>query len=1157
MAFVPPTAVSPPQGLLDFPSMEEAILRYWDEIRAFETQLQLTRGLPRYNFFDGPPFATGLPHYGHMLAGTIKDVVCRYQAMNGRYVERRFGWDCHGLPVEYEIDQLLGVKSPADVVERIGIARYNRECRGIVMRYSREWQTVVRRSGRWVDFANDYKTMNLLFMESVWWVFKQLFDQGLVYEGTKVMPYSTACATPLSNFEANLNYKDVQDPTCIVSFPVIIPLDNHENGGSLDVNVTPERIRMWQERVAVHGDVRLVAWTTTPWTLPSNLGLCVNPDLTYLLCTAEAGKDPAYFVAEPLVSTLFPPENVEGGKASKQKRPTHIVLDSFKGSELAGLRYEPLFSYFSDGYAKTHACWKVVADDYVTADSGVGIVHLAPFFGEDDYRVGINNSIVKKDGEHVCPIDESGHYYPVVTDFSGMYVKDADKHILRNLKERGRLVSQSTCTHSYPFCWRSETPLIYRAVPSWFVRVEAIKKEIIACNAQATWVPKVIQDKRFHNWLENARDWSISRNRFWGCPIPVWVSADRTQVVVIGSIQELSERAGLSLTKISDIHRDNLDHITIPDPRGEEYPPLRRIEPVFDCWFESGSMPYAQKHYPFNAKYKIWGLERFQQEFPADFVAEGLDQTRGWFYTLLIISTALFKRPPAMNCIVNGLVLASDGQKMSKRKRNYPPVEEVISRYGADAMRLYLINSPAVHAQDLRFREEGVRDIVKDLFVPWYNSFCFLAQQVIRYEGVTGRPFKTFQLHHELPLFEAELQRRVGNVLDMWILAELEHLTGVVRREMEGYRLYTVLPDLVNFINDLTKWYIKLNRDALKGDEGDEAALLSLNVLSYVLLCLCRLMAPYTPFLCDWLYLQLRPLLTLDGIMEEQRFSSIHFWTVPKYDTPIFRFSQEPRIREKVDAMKKVLTLARMVRRDKCNVASFKMPLSHLIIAHDDPSLLHEVESLATYIQADLNVVDLEFRVGAEGLAKLNVIPDFMAIREVYRGDKEKLRDVINASKEFCANFANRMECVQELRQIGSCTYEGIVITSDFCKVVLEPIEHPGQASATDANGFLCVFDTVITHDLQVRATERALFSLTQKLRRAAKLVLTDEADVYVHTVREGKELLTDMVASLKARVNGTIAVGVPPRTPDAMLSLDMDLLKCEASILQRASLNM
>ena len=599
-----------------------------------------------FTFYDGPPFATGLPHYGHILAGTIKDTVTRYACMSGKSVERRAGWDCHGLPVEYEIDQTLNITHRDQVLE-MGIDKYNETCRSIVTRYTKEWEETVTRLGRWIDFENDYKTMDPTFMESVWWVFAQLYDKQLVYQGYKVMPYSTACGTPLSNFEAGLNYKDVRDPAVVVSFPIV-------------------------------GDeeVSFVAWTTTPWTLPSNLALCVHPDMEYIKILDKTSNK-KFILAKSRLSQLFPIMN-----NTKKWKPTmaaelYEIQEAMVGKDLVGKTYTPLFDY----YAKTPEAknyYRVLSDTYVTEDAGTGIVHQAPAFGEDDYRVCMAHEVIFKGADLPCPVDANGLFTdPVGEPVKGMHVKQADDTLLKMIKEAGRLVQKDNLDHSYPFCWRSDTPLIYKAVPSWFVKVEEIRDRLVANNKLTYWVPTSVGEGRFHSWLADARDWAVSRNRFWGTPIPIWTNKDMSEVVCISSIDQLAELSGV---RVEDLHRETVDKVTIPSKKNPGTT-LERVEEVFDCWFESGSMPYAQQHYPFENRREL------EDNFPADFIAEGIDQTRGWFYTLLVLSTSLFGKPPFKNLIVNGLVLASDGQKMSKRKKNYPDPMEVVSKYGADALR--------------------------------------------------------------------------------------------------------------------------------------------------------------------------------------------------------------------------------------------------------------------------------------------------------------------------------------------------------------------------------------------------------------------------------------------------------------------------------------
>ena len=565
----------------DFPQGEEEILKWWEERDTFRESVRRSEGKPLYSFYDGPPFATGLPHYGHILAGTIKDIVCRYAHQTGHHVPRRFGWDCHGLPIEHEIDKLHKINSKEDVL-KMGIDTYNKECRSIVMRFSKEWEVTVKRCGRWIDFENDYKTMNTSFMESEWWVFKTLHEKGLVYRGFKVMPYSCALNTPVSNFEVQQNYKEVDDPAVVCAFPLV---DEPET--------------------------KLLAWTTTPWTLPSNLALCVHPEKEYVKVKDEASGD-VYVMMGARMAQVYP--GIDDPKKKKDVAKKFTELGRFVGADLAGKQYSPPFDYFES--RRAGGAFRVITGDFVTEDAGCGIVHCAPAFGEEDYKVCLTHGVIRKGEKLVCPIDDNGRYTSEVPDFAGKFVKDADKEITKLLKARGKMVQIGVVKHSYPFCWRSDTPLIYRAVPSTFINVESIKQKLLDNNGKTYWVPGFVKEKRFHNWLEDARDWAVrrnrfwgtplhtaqflftprnshsqvSRNRFWGTPIPMWISADGQETVVIGSIEELEQRSGKKIG--DDIHREFLDDIELPSAEGRG--PLRRVDEVFDCWFESGSMPYAQ-----------------------------------------------------------------------------------------------------------------------------------------------------------------------------------------------------------------------------------------------------------------------------------------------------------------------------------------------------------------------------------------------------------------------------------------------------------------------------------------------------------------------------------------------------------------------------------
>ena len=868
----------------NFPEEEEKILQLWQELNAFQECLKQSAKRPKFTFYDGPPFATGKPHYGHILAGTIKDIIPRWMHQHGFHVERRFGWDTHGLPVEYEIDKKLGIKGPEDVA-KMGIAAYNQECRSIVMRYSSDWEFIIGRLGRWIDFKKDYKTLYPWYMESIWWVFKQLWEKGLIYKGFRVMPYSTGCTTPLSNFEASQNYKEVNDPAVIVSFP----LDEDPS-------------------------VCMIAWTTTPWTLPSNLALCVHPDLQYVK-VKENSSGKVYIMMEARLVSLF--------KAEKE----YEILAKMRGADLKDKGYKPLFNYFA--HLKSKGAFRVLCDTYVTEESGTGVVHQAPYFGEDDNRVCLAAGVIQKSSnqEIVCPLDDTGKFVDPVADFKGLYVKDADKEIVKKLKAEGRLVNASQTKHSYPFCWRSDTPLLYRAVPSWFMRVQQMTKTLLEMNDKTYWVPESIREGRFANWLRDARDWNLSRNRYWGTPIPVWMSEDGEEAVCVGSIDELEKLSGV---RVTDLHRDKVDQIEIPSRR-PGCAPLKRIPEVFDCWFESGSMPYAQCHYPFENK------KEFEDSFPADFIAEGTDQTRGWFYTLLVLSTALFNKPPFKNLIVNGLVLASDGAKMSKSKQNYPDPLIVVNKYGADALRLYLINSPVVKAESLKFKEDGVRDILKDVFLPWFNAYRFLLQNIESYNSRNQTPFLWS---------ETDGLGQSDNVMDKWIVSFTQSLLAFVKQEMAAYRLYTVLPRLMKFIDNLTNWYVRTNRKRIKGENTTEQdCRCALDTLFSVVYAMVRVFAPFTPFLTEHMYQNLKGLIDWSGEDKSPKDrASVHFLMIPQAREDLINLD----IERSVNRMQTVIELGRVMRDRK--TLPLKYPLPELVLIHTDEQCLQDVQSLEVII---------------------------------------------------------------------------------------------------------------------------------------------------------------------------------------------------------------
>ncbi|KAK1257396.1 Valine--tRNA ligase [Acorus gramineus] len=1050
-----------------FPSEEEKILSFWEDIKAFETQLKRTEHLPEYIFYDGPPFATGLPHYGHILAGTIKDIVTRYQSMSGWHVTRRFGWDCHGLPVEHEIDKKLGINSRKDVIE-MGIGRYNEECRSIVTRYVAEWEKVVTRVGRWIDFKNDYKTMDPNFMEGVWWVFSKLYEKGLVYRGFKVMPYSTGCKTPLSNFEANQNYKDVSDPAITVAFPLVDDPDN----------------------------ASLVAWTTTPWTLPSNLAICVNPNMVYVK-VRDKSTGSVYIVAESRLSQLpskKPKVDVPNGPAknsnpsnSKAKVPAndkvkegvdnkfYDLIEKFPGASLVGKKYVPLFDYFLEF---SDVAFKVISASFVTEESGTGLVHCAPAFGEDDYHACLAYNVIRKGEDLIVAVDDDGCFTEKVWDYSGRHVKDADKDIINTVKAKGRLVSSGNIMHSYPYCWRSDTPLIYRAVPSWFVAVEQLKEQLLESNKQTYWVPEYVKEKRFHNWLENARDWAVSRSRFWGTPLPIWISEDGEEKVVIDSIHKLEKLSG---EKVTDLHRHFIDHITIPSSRGPEFGVLRRVEDVFDCWFESGSMPYAYIHYPFE------NVELFENNFPGHFVAEGLDQTRGWFYTLMVLSTALFGKPAFRNLICNGLVLAEDGKKMSKRLNNYPSPTEVIGDYGADALRLYLINSPVVRAEPLRFKKDGVFGVVKDVFLPWYNAYRFLVQNAKRLEVEGLEPFVPIDL---------STLRESSNVLDQWINSATESLVCFVRQEMDAYRLYTVVPYLLKFIDNLTNIYVRFNRKRLKGRTGEEDCRISLSTLYHVLLATCKAMAPFTPFFTEILYQNLRKVS--EGCEE-----SIHYCSFPSPGG-----QREERIEQSVTRMMTVIDLARNIR-ERHN-KPLKSPLREMVVVHSDKDFLEDITGkLRVYVMEELNIRSVVPCSDLLKYASLRAEPDFSVLgKRLGKSMGVVAKQVKTMSQADILAF----ELAGEVTFSGHCLkISDIKVVRDF-KRPADMMEK--DMDATGDGEVLVVLDLRPDHSLFEEGVAREVVNRIQKLRKKAGLEPTDLVDVYFKPVDDDKNVLESVVTS-------------------------------------------
>ena len=984
---------TPTQGPFSFVEAEHEVLAFWQKEGIFEESLAQTRDGAPYIFYDGPPFATGLPHHGHLVASTIKDIIPRYFTMKGRYVSRRFGWDCHGLPVEHEIDKQLGL-SAQDAVEKLGVKGYNDACRGIVQRYTQEWRSTITRLGRWVDFDHDYKTMDPWFMESVWWVVKQLFDKGLVYQGQKIVPVSTALGTGLSNFEANLNYKEVQDP----AITVLLKLSDE--------------------------DAHLAIWTTTPWTVPSNLAVCVNPELSYAK-VRDSERNVTFYLAE-------------GRVAAYGERHALEVLEVVPGSALAGRCYEPAFTYFEEQRAA--GAFTVITGDYVTADDGTGLVHQAPAFGEDDYNAFRAAGLEA----FAMPVGLDGRFDAQVPDFAGQHVKDADREIIRHLKESGALYEQDVIVHSYPFCYRSETPLIYRAVPSWYVKVEQLKDRLLAANRQVRWVPDHIQEGRFGKWLDGARDWAISRNRVWGTPLPLWVNDETGTVHCIGSREEL---AALTGTLVDDLHREFVDDLTFT--KDGEPGVYRRVPEVLDCWFESGSMPYAQLHYPFE------NAELFEQGFPAEFIAEGLDQTRGWFYTLTVLGVALFDQPAFRNVIVNGLVLAEDGTKMSKSKRNFTPPDDLMERYGADALRLYLINSGLVRAEEQRFSDTGVRELTRRALLPWYNAFNF------------------FHTYAELDGFTPAQLAEPTAVLDRWILSRLQTLKATVGEEMEGYRLYNVVPRLFEFIEELTNVYIRYNRERFWTEGPSEDKTAAFSTLYRALLELSQTMAPFAPFLSETLYQRLRDLWDRSALPR-----SVHLCAYPEAEAA----RMDPRLEVAVDRMQQVILLGRQ-KREEARLG-LRQPLAKLTVIHRDGTLLDDIRALEVELARELNVKEIAYSTDEGAFIRLYAKANF----------KQLGRRLGKEMKRYAAAIAALgPEALEAFVETGTLELEG----ERFGEGDLEVFREPQPATEALSNRFITIdLSTELTPALRQEGLAREVVNRIQRARKDADFHVSDRITV-------------------------------------------------------------
>jgi isoleucyl-tRNA synthetase len=978
----------------DLPAVERRVLEHWATDKTFEASVNMrpsgTNGDNEYVFYDGPPFANGLPHYGHLFTGYVKDLVPRYQTMRGRRVERRFGWDCHGLPAEVEAEKQLGITQKSQIVE-MGVEKFNDACRTSVLKYTKDWERYVTRQARWVDFDNDYKTLDPDYMESVMWAFKTLYDKGLVYEGFRVLAYCYRCETPLSNTETRMDdvYRDRQDPTLTVWF-----------GVEADPAAENELLR---------GALNVGVWTTTPWTLPSNLALAVGPDIEYAVLT----KDGTSFVVGAARLEAYARELVDF---------EHV--GTVLGRDLVGRRYTPLYDFLVEQAGDN--AYQVLGADFVTTEDGTGVVHLAPAFGEDDQNVCNAAGIPT-----IVTVDDHTRFTALVPTYQGVQVFDANKPIIRELKDLGVVLRQDTYSHSYPHCWRCDTPLVYKAVSSWFVAVTKFRDRMVELNQDITWTPSHVKDGSFGKWLANARDWSISRNRFWGSAIPVWKSDDPTypRVDVYGSVEQLQTDFG---TTVTDLHRPYIDDLTRPnpdDPTGQST--MRRVPEVLDCWFESGSMPFAQVHYPFENR------EWFENHYPGDFIVEYIGQTRGWFYTMHVLATALFDRPAFRNCMSHGILQGADGRKMSKSLQNYPDVYEVFNSHGSDAMRWMLMSSPVLRGGDMPVTEPAIRDAVRQVLLPLWNVWYF------------------FSLYANAAGHDAVIRADSGHLLDRYILAKTGELVSTVQDQMDEYDISGACASVRSYLDALTNWYVRRSRDRFWSGDAD-----AFDTLATVLETLCRVVAPLAPLTAEEIW---------RGLTGER---SVHLSDWPSADT----FGKNHELVASMDAIRDVASAALSLRKAKG--LRVRLPLASLTVATP------QAEALKPFADLLADEVNVKAVVFSDDLAAycqqvLTVVPRVLGPRV-----GGSVQQVIKAVKTGDWSLVD-----------GAPVAAGVTLQEGEyeLKLVAADAEH---SAPLPTGGGVVVLDTTVTPELAAEGLARDVVRVVQQARRDADLDVSDRIAV-------------------------------------------------------------
>ncbi len=1041
----PPYPRVPTQA--DYPALERAILERWEADGTFAASVDARPADDEYVFYDGPPFANGLPHYGHLLTGYVKDVVPRYQTMRGHRVARRFGWDCHGLPAEMAVEQELGVAGH-QAITAYGIDKFNDHCRTSVLRYTAEWERYVSRQARWVDFVQDYKTMDLSYMESVLWAFKRLWDQGLVYQAYRVMPYSWGAETPLSNFEIRLDdaTRPRQDPALTVAFDL-------------------------DPRPGDPGPLKILAWTTTPWTLPSNLALAVGADLEYTV----VNRDGTYYV---LGTDTLPTYAAELGEAP--------VVSSVRGADLVGRTYQPLFDFFADNPDS----FRILAGDFLDTAEGTGVVHLAPGFGEDDQRVCEAAGI-----SLVVPVDEKGRFTEEVTPWAGVNVFDANPDVIRHLKGEDRVLRHETYDHNYPHCWRTDTPIIYRAMQSWYVRVTDLTDRLLAHNDEINWIPGHVRDGAFGKWLAGARDWSISRNRFWGAPIPVWMSDDpaHPRIDVYGSLDEIEADFGV---RPDDLHRPTVDDLTRPnpdDPTGRST--MRRVPEVLDCWFESGSMPFAQVHYPFENK------EWFDTHSPADFIVEYIAQTRGWFYTLHVLSVALFDRPAFRNVICHGVVLDAEGRKLSKKLRNYPDPEEVMETIGSDALRWYLMASPILRGGDLKIATDGsgISDVVRLALNPIWNAFHF------------------FTLYANADDYRATWRTDASGDLDRYLLAKTRQLVEQVTEAMDGYDLAGACNLVVAYLDALNNWYIRRSRERFwaPGAVGSDAELTGVaadkvdafDTLYTVLVTLSRVVAPLLPMLTEEIH---------TGLTGER---SVHLTDWPDASA----LPADPELVRAMDEVRAVCSTALGLREQ--HKLRNRLPLRSLAVAGERAEALRPYVGL---IADELNVkeVVLADDPAEYGTEVLRPNPRVLGPRL-----GKDVQTVIAAAKSgaWSRNDDGSVEVGGHRLETGE--FELVLETTDAASDrASAPVRFVDPEGRTVDTRLVAALDTTVDAELHAEGVARDLVRLVQQARKDAGFEVTDRITLTLALPHEQRTMVETHERHLTSSVLATSVAYVEDR---------------------------